>query len=320
MASTAKVMTALVVLEDHPLAINEPGPVLTVSRADVSTYFSELNQNESVLPVAAGEQLTEYQLLEGLMLPSASNFAAMLASWDAGSVPAFVDRMNARAASLHLGATHFADVSGFSPGSVSIPAELISLARAAMAKPVFAQIVAQTQATLPVAGVIHNLNTLLGKNGVIGIKTGHTDQAGGCLVFAADFVLDGKPVRVFGAVMGQPNFLAGAFAAATTLLNAIQPALHVRAIIHRGDEVARYRTAWGESGSIVSRQDVSWLLLDGALLTRQVTLDGLPSQLATGTMVGRVRVLSGEQHAEVPLVTRSAINGPEIGWRLTRGF
>ena len=86
MASTAKMMTALLVLEDHPVAINDPGPVLTVTRADVATYFAERSQGESVVPVAAGEQLTEYQLLQGLLLPSASNFADLLANWDAGSV------------------------------------------------------------------------------------------------------------------------------------------------------------------------------------------------------------------------------------------
>ena len=192
----------------HPLLVNAAGPVLTVSRADVATYFAERNQGESVVPVVAGEQLTEYQLLQGLLLPSGSNFADLLANWDAGGVPAFLGRMNARAAALGMSATHYADVSGFSAQSVSMPADLITLARTAMRLPVFAQIVGQSQATLPVAGVIHNLDTLLGQAGVIGIKTGHTDQAGGCFVFAADLTVDAVATRVYGAVLGQPNALA----------------------------------------------------------------------------------------------------------------
>jgi len=231
MASTAKMMTALIVLEDHPLSPNETGTVLSVSRADVAAYYAERNQGESVLPVVAGEQLTEYQLLQGLLLPSASNFADMLAIWDAGSVPAFIDRMNARAAALAMKATHYADVSGFSPSSVSIPTDLVTLAQAAMRLAVFAQIVAQPQATLPVAGVVHNLDTLLGQSGIVGIKTGHTDQAGGCFVFAADFTIEGVAVRVYGAVMGQPNFLPGAFAATTALLNGLRPALHLQPVV-----------------------------------------------------------------------------------------
>jgi D-alanyl-D-alanine carboxypeptidase (penicillin-binding protein 5/6) len=320
MASTAKMMTAVVVLEDHPLALNEPGPTITVTRADVNTYYADRNQGESALPVVAGEQLSEYQLLQGLLLPSASNFAELLAAWDIGDVPAFVARMNTRAAALGMSATHYADVSGFSPLSVSIPADLIKLGQTAMLQPVFAQIVAQSQASLPVAGVVHNLDTLLGQGGVVGIKTGHTDQAGGCFVVAADLTVDGLPVRVYGAVMGQPNALAGAFTATSALLQGLVPALHARAVVRRDDVIARYRTAWDEAGTIVASQSVTWVLLDGTSVSRQVKLDDLPPTLLTRTRVGTLFLVAGSRQAEVPLVMASSINGPDVGWRLTRGL
>ena len=320
MASTAKLMTAFLVLEDHPLALNEAGPAITVTRADVSTYLAERSQNESVLPVVAGERLSEYQLLQGLLLPSASNYADLLAPWDLGGVPAFVSRMNARAAALGMSATHYADVSGFSPLGVSIATDLIKLGQAAMALPVFAQIVGQSQATLPVAGVVHNLDTLLGQGGVVGIKTGHTDQAGGCFVLAADLAVDGLTARIYGAVLGQLNALAGAFKATSTLLQALLPALHLRPVVRRDDVIARYRTAWDEAGAIVASQSVAWVLLDGTAVSRQVKLDVLPSTLPAGRRVGTLLVAAGSQHAEVPLVTAAAINGPDAGWRLTRGF
>jgi serine-type D-Ala-D-Ala carboxypeptidase (penicillin-binding protein 5/6) len=320
MASTVKLMTAFLVLEDHPLALNEPGPTITVTRADVSTYVAERNQNESVVPVLAGEQLSEYQLLQGLLLPSASNFADMLANWDLGGVPAFVGRMNARAAALGMSATHYADVSGFSPQSVSIPSDLIKLGQTAMRLPVFAQIVAQSQATLPVAGVVRNLDTLLGQGGVVGIKTGHTDQAGGCFVMAADLTIDAVSLRVYGAVLGQPNALTGAFKATSTLLQGLIPALHLRPVVRRDDVIARYRTAWDEAGAIVASQSVAWVLADGTAISRQVKLDDLPAMLPAGTRVGTLFVGAGSHQAEVPLVTAAAINGPDAGWRLTRGF
>jgi serine-type D-Ala-D-Ala carboxypeptidase (penicillin-binding protein 5/6) len=313
-------MTALVILEDHPLAVNETGPVLTISRADVATFIAERNQGESVLPVAAGEQLTEFQLLQGLMLPSASNFADVLARWDLGTVAAFLSRMNLRAAALGMTATHYADVSGFSPASVSIPSDLIKLAITAMRLPVFAQIVAQTQASLPVAGVVRNLNTLLGQGGIIGIKTGHTDQGGGCLVFAADLTIDGQPARIYGAVMGQPNALAGAFAASTALLNAVRPTLRLRPVVRRGDVVARYRTAWNESGTIVASEALGWVLVDGTALSRRTTLSDLPASLPPDSRLGTLEITAGERHAEIALVDSAPINGPDVGWRLTRGF
>jgi D-alanyl-D-alanine carboxypeptidase (penicillin-binding protein 5/6) len=315
MASTAKIMTALLVLEDHPLALNEPGPTITVTRADVNAFFAERNQGESVLPVVAGEQLSEYQLLQGLLLPSASNFAEMLASWDLGGVPAFVARMNTRAAALGMSATHYADVSGFSPLSVRI-----KLGQTAMLQPVLAQIVAQSQATLPVAGVVHNLDTLLGQGGVVGIKTGHTDQAGGCFVMAADLMVDGLSVRVYGAVMGQPNALAGAFKATSALLQGLVPALHAHSVVRRDDVIARYRTPWDEAGTILASQSVTWVLLDGTAVSRQVKLDDLPASLPAGTRVGTLFLVAGLRQAEVPLVMAGAINGPDAGWRLTRGL
>jgi serine-type D-Ala-D-Ala carboxypeptidase (penicillin-binding protein 5/6) len=321
MASTAKMMTALLVLEDHPLALNEAGPIVTVTRADVATYFAERNQGESVVPVAAGEQLSEYQLLQGLLLPSASNFADLLANWDVGGVAAFVSRMNARAAALGLSATHYADVSGFTAQTVSIPADLITLARTAMRLPVFAQIVAQPQATLPVAGVVHNLDTLLGHSGVVGIKTGHTDQAGGCFVFASDVEIDGGLVRIYGAVMGQPNALTGAFAATSALLQAIAPVLERRSVIRKGDQVAVYRTAWDESGQVVAGESApTWVLLDGTVISRRITLMPLPANLAAGSRVGTLTVTVPDHQADIPLITSQPITGPDIGWRLTRGF
>jgi serine-type D-Ala-D-Ala carboxypeptidase (penicillin-binding protein 5/6) len=320
MASTAKIMTALLILEDHPLTVGEAGPVITVTRADVATFLSERNQGESVQPVVAGEQLSEYQLLQGLLLPSASNFGDLLARWDAGSVPAFVARMNGRAAAIGMTMTHYADVSGFSAASVSMPTDLIRLARTAMQIPVFAKIVDQSQATLPVAGVVHNLDTLLGQLGIVGIKTGHTDQAGGCFVMAADLTVEGSPTRIYGAVMGQPNALAGAFSTTTALLRALMPALHLRTVVRRGDVIGRYQTAWGESGTIVAAESIAWVLVDGTAITRAVRLQQLPSSLPAGKRVGTLIIKAGDRQAEVALLTSAVINGPDIGWRLTRGF
>jgi len=320
MASTAKMMTALVVLEDHPLAAAQPGPVITVTQADVATFRAQRNQNESVLPVAAGEQLSEYQLLQGILLPSASNYADMLARWDLGDVSMFVNRMNTRAAALGMSGTHYDDVSGFSPLSVSTPSDLVTLARTAMLQPVFAEIVAQPQATLPVAGVVHNLDTLLGQGGVVGIKTGHTDQAGGCFVVAADLTIDAVPARIYGAVMGQPNALAGAFTTTTTLLHALSPALHLRSVVHRNDVIASYRTPWDEAGAVVADQSIAWVLLDGAMVVRRVALNELPAALPAGSRVGTLFIEAGVHRAEVPLVAATAITGPDAGWRLTRGF
>ena len=108
-ASVAKVMTALVVMHDKPLGLGQTGPSITVTDEDVQAYQTDLQQKQSVVAVQAGEVLTQYQALQAMLIPSGNNIAELLARWDAGSVQAFIDRMNERARSLGLTKSKFAD-------------------------------------------------------------------------------------------------------------------------------------------------------------------------------------------------------------------
>ena len=204
-ASLAKVMTAYLVLRDHPLRPGEAGPTITLTGADVADTDRRRGQGESVVPIAAGEQLTERQALQALLLPSANNIAAVLARWDAGSVERFVARMNATARSLGMTHTRYTDPSGYDDATVSTAADQVRIVDLAMRLPAFASIVATPSATLPVAGTVHNTNTLLGHDGFVGVKTGWTDAAGGCFAFRAIRWIDGKRTTITGVVLGQPG-------------------------------------------------------------------------------------------------------------------
>jgi serine-type D-Ala-D-Ala carboxypeptidase (penicillin-binding protein 5/6) len=204
-ASVAKVMTAYLVLRDHPLRLGEDGPTITLTDADVADTDRRLGQDESVVPVVAGEQLTERQALQALLLPSANNIAAVLARWDAGSVEGFVARMNATARSLGMTHTRYTDPSGYDDATVSTAADQVRIVDQAMRLPVFASIVATPSVTLPVAGTVYNTNILLGHNGFVGVKTGSTGAAGGCFAFRAIRWIDGKRTTITGVVMGQPG-------------------------------------------------------------------------------------------------------------------
>ncbi len=107
---------------------------------------------------------------------------------------------------MGLSRTVVADASGFSPATVSTPSELVAIGIAALKNPVIAEIVAQPQAQIPGIGIIKNTNQLLGTDGVIGIKTGTTDEAGHCLLFAARHAAeDGQKVTIVGVIMGDKN-------------------------------------------------------------------------------------------------------------------
>jgi D-alanyl-D-alanine carboxypeptidase (penicillin-binding protein 5/6) len=222
-ASVAKVMTAYLVLRDHPLWLGLDGPAITLTDADVADTDRRAGQDESVLPIAAGEQLTERQALQALLLPSANNIAAVLARWDAGSADRFVARMNAAARSLGMTRTRYTDPSGYDDATVSTAADQVRIVERAMRLPAFAGIVATPSAMLPVAGTVRNTNTLLGHNGFVGVKTGSTAAAGGCFAFRAVRWIDGKRTTITGVVLGQPgdDRIAAGLAAADAMVDRI---------------------------------------------------------------------------------------------------
>jgi serine-type D-Ala-D-Ala carboxypeptidase (penicillin-binding protein 5/6) len=222
-ASVAKVMTAYLVLLDHPLRRGQEGPAITLTAADVADTDRRQRRGESVVPTAAGEVLTERQALEALLLPSANNIAAVLARWDGGSPVRFVARMNATARSLGMTHTRYTDPSGYDDATVSTAADQVRVVDRAMSLPVFASIVATASATLPVAGAVHTTNTLLGRDGFVGVKTGSTDAAGGCFAFRAIRWIGGKRTTITGVVLGQPGHgqVAAGLMAAETMVDRI---------------------------------------------------------------------------------------------------
>jgi D-alanyl-D-alanine carboxypeptidase (penicillin-binding protein 5/6) len=222
-ASVAKVMTAYLVLRDHPLGLGGEGPTITLTDADVADTDRRRGREESVVSIAAGEQLTERQALRALLLPSANNIAAVLARWDAGSADRFVARMNAAARSLGMTHTRYTDPSGYDDATVSTAADQVRIVDRAMRLPVFASVVATPSAILPVAGTVHTTNTLLGHNGFVGVKTGSTAAAGGCFAFRAIRWIDGKQTTITGVVFVQTghNQIAAGLAAADAMVDRI---------------------------------------------------------------------------------------------------
>jgi serine-type D-Ala-D-Ala carboxypeptidase (penicillin-binding protein 5/6) len=318
-ASVAKVMTALVILEDKTLKKGDPGPTITITDADVQSYNTDFANKESTARVQAGEQITELQLLQGLLIPSANNFAETLARWDTGSIDAFVAKMNARATALHLTHTKFADTSGANPGTMSTPSDLMSLGMIAMKQEVFAQVVGMASAELPVAGTVYNVDGVLGQSGIVGIKTGSGLNTGANFLFAATISVDGIPITFFGCVMGLST-LDDTFAAAKKLIGAMQSALHVRKVLVKNQTVATYITPWGAQTDLVSTVDVELIEWPGMVLRQH--LDARPlvldNPLPAGTQEGSEHMVLGDYNLDVPLVTADPMYPPGRFWRLTR--
>jgi D-alanyl-D-alanine carboxypeptidase (penicillin-binding protein 5/6) len=325
-ASIAKMMTAYLVLTDHPLTVGGTGPALTVSPADVAVYRADLAAQQSVAAVAAGETLDEAAALQALLIPSANNIATLLAAWDAGSVPAFVAKMNATAARLGMTHTRYTDPSGLAPTTVSTAADQLVLAQAVMRIPEFAAIVAEGQVTLPVAGTVYNFDYEVGHDGFVGVKTGSDAAAGGCWVFAAKRTIAGRSRMVYGVVLGQHGaggqLIQPALDAGRKLADAAPRLLVEETVLPAGTVVGYLRAAWRSPIAVRTVRAVTGLVAPGELFRARLTLRSPRlTAVAGGSRLGRL-VLSpvagpGLLGASYVALAANA-PGPAPGWRLTR--
>ncbi len=175
-ASTTKIMTAVVALENF-----NPETIVTVPEG--------IDGEGSVMRLETNEQIRIRDLITGLLVHSSNDAAEMLAYSFPGGKPAFVKAMNDKAKALSMFHTHYENPSGlYEPNHLTTVRDLLILARYAMKNPTFADTVKQESATLTsVDGkIVHQVETtnkLLGKiEGIEGIKTGWTQEAGECLV------------------------------------------------------------------------------------------------------------------------------------------
>src|ERR1700722_1751428 len=248
--------------------------------------------------------------------------ATVLADWDAGSVSAFVAKMNATASPPGLTSTHITDPTGLDPTTTSTAQDLIRLGEASLSIPVLQQIVSLGQATVPNTNAVFNANFDLGQDGIIGIKTGSDSTAQGCYLFAAQQNIGGKVVTVVGAVLGQPGGALGPNTAAVdagdTLVKSIYGALHSYPVLAPGQPVAEVHAAWGSAAPVTVAQPVSVIGWPGLAVTVTARPDPLGESLPRGATVGTLRVGTGAASTQVVLRTASAFSGPGIWWRLTR--
>ncbi|MEV7238360.1 serine hydrolase [Streptomyces sp. NPDC051020] len=232
-ASLTKVMTAYVILKDHPLEPGAPGPRIEVDRQAADEVGVG---DESTVPVRAGQKYSQHQLLQLMLIPSANNVARLLARWDSGSQGAFARKMQRTADELGMDQSTYMGASGIEAGTTSTAADQLKLTGQAMKNPVFRDIVASRTVTVPGIGLVHNSNSLLGTSGVVGIKTGSSTPAGGNLLWASEVRLGDRTRLLLGAVLHQR--------ANTTPGEGLQAALDSSRVLIDGlrDQLASART------------------------------------------------------------------------------
>ncbi|MYU54321.1 D-alanyl-D-alanine carboxypeptidase [Streptomyces sp. SID7805] len=331
--SVAKVMTTYLVLKGHPLEKGAKGPSLPVDQKAEDDYTQGRKEKESVVEVKKGQQISQREALEAVMLPSANNVARLLARWDAGSEEAFIEKMNATAKELGMTNTTYTDASGLKETTVSTAEDQVKLAKKAMADEVFREIAKMTNYTAtttsgtgspgdPTTRTQYNFNKLVPMFGVVGIKTGSTTKAGGNLLFAAEKKVGTTTQLIVGAVFGQhkPNIIETATEHSKQLILAAGKELTERTVVKKGQVVGAIDDGLGGRTPVVATADMAVVGWPAAAVQLKLTDGGkkLPHAAKAGTEVGLLTAGSGQGEVKVPVALQQNLVEPSFTAKLTR--
>jgi hypothetical protein len=228
--------------------------------------------------------------------------------------------------------THFADPSGLSVRTVSTALDLVTLAKAVIANPALAQLVGTAQAALPDGTVLKNLDIALNRQaGWLGIKTGWTGAAGGCLLFADATHYDtGNTVVVWGAVLGQPPDSSGdgahpelgrAFLSAQNAVSAAVAAYAAVDLSRLPPQVSgSITTRWGPGAAVVLSPFVASDLVfirAGALMRIHVSVLAPRAPIPSGATVAEITgVVNAKTSITWKVVSTAPIAAPTLDWKL----
>lgn len=298
-ASMAKLITSSVALEKN----SNLDQVIIFDDNDVAFYQKAISVNGSRLKVVAGEQMTLRQMHEALLMVSANNIADSFVYHLFGTQENYKIAAEAWLKENGLEDTKIGlDASGLDPGTVSTPADMIKIGQIVLRNPVISQIVSMEKATFPLEGEVENTNELL-KEGYFGIKTGNTNEAGSCLLFATKY----ENETIIGVLMGQQ--LKKVFDTAREIVVQTQNNFALTTI-PAGTVVGKYDFPWGGEGVITTTEEISAVTWGDA----EVEIKVNPyRQQSFVTNVGTLSLSDKTTNLEVKTTTSNA----DIFWRLT---
>jgi len=213
------------------------------------------------------------------------------------------------------------DPSGLAGSTVASPRDLVTLGEIALANPVIAEIVNQRTATIPVAGQIYNVNAMLGRDGIIGIKTGNNDADLGAYLFASQQQVGASTITIIGVIMDGPS-LGATLTASLPLIQSTSQNFSERTMVTEGQHLGYYQVPWEGRVPVVASRAVK--LVSWSTETPEVRLIKQPLQVptATGKSVGSVIIQdnSGKAEASSNLELHQTIAKPSLVWQLRHAF
>lgn len=314
-ASTAKIYTALLI--DNVKKSENLSDTYTITKNDVDIYNSYVSKNGSVLPVEIGQVITIQEAFESLLLVSANNIADTMAIWAFGSMEEYVNYANITLKEWGFVNTTIADASGYSPQTISTATDLVKAAERLLSIPYLADIVASPQISSQNVGVIYNTNKAVGSNGVVGIKTGNTDEAGGCFVLSQKIpVNEQNYVTMIVAVMGQFN-VSTAVNVSLKLSQSAVAGFSYKTVVPKGEVVSEYNPSWGGSYNVVATKNtdfVIWLWKDTVI---PIQLYDIKQNHQNNESVGEIIANSNNFTITTPLALEEPMQKPSLIWRIS---
>ena len=312
-ASLAKMITVQVILDKYPLKAGESGPTITMTNDDENRYWWAVNNGGSNARVVAGEQITERQLLEGILLVSANNMADSLAIWAFGSIDNYHQAARRWLDKNNLVSTIVGgDASGFSSETKSTPTDLCKIMLLATKQPALVEILSANTATLPTGEVLQSTNRLLGQNGIFAGKTGYTDEAGRGLMVASHQQIGNVQLTTAAISLSNDSYDA-AFDTTNQLVLALANDLQVYSIA-KGEPIGEISSLWGSQTDLSVNHTVVipyWSDQPPTIklsINRQIT-----DSLSPNTIIGTLQI--GTNYINVHAT--SGIEPARLAWRLT---
>jgi D-alanyl-D-alanine carboxypeptidase (penicillin-binding protein 5/6) len=319
-ASISKLITTLVILNAKPLtSATDAGPTITFSKADHALYDKYYVLNATIAAMPTGSAMSEHDTIETTLVVSACNYAEAMADWAFGSNAGFLSATKKWLAANGLTHTTMVEPTGIDAHNVSTPGDLITLGKLAMANPAVAAIVAKTSLDIPFLTGMANTNTLLGTDGVNGIKTGTLDGSGSDLLFSASVPVTGFPtLSIIGVMLGGAS-RESVNADVSNLITSLTAGFHEVPVATAGQVVGTYSTPWGAHAKMVIPVSATIPTYSDTKITSTMTTTTLKTG-KNGEKVGSVTWTAGASTTTLPVVLDGAIAPPTAEWRLTHPF
>lgn len=307
-ASTAKMILGLAIMQKKPFNLGEAGETITITDEYYNLYSWYLQNGGSTSAVAVGEEISQYNALASVFLPSSNNMADTLAIWAFGSLDNYREYATKMLSEWGIQQTTVGiDASGFDASTTSTTSDLAKIGARVLAQPVLAEIVGLKERAVPVAGVLHNTNQILGENQVAGIKTGYIGDASGyCLV--SGYYLGDHIVTI--ALTGAKT-RGDSFADSLAIVKSAQETLKETDLVQTGEVVGYYDSWWTGKIPIRATEKITGIGWDGA---------EAGADLAMTDQNGTLKIQLGHQNYSIAVAADEYVATPSLWQRFLHAF